>query len=195
MKRISVLLAVCAVIASATFISCASSKKAETTPETITTDWLEAELTDLQDCGYFYTSPELGQVDMIEGEFKKATGYVKSAYGFVFGYTTPADNGKLGNYIRFEINPDGEYALYKWDGTNYTDLVEANDKATAYFYQSGSINKGYDATNKLKIELNSSNKYDCFINGTKVASNIARINDGKIHLPTAAEIKDNTPAK
>src|SRR5574344_1568276 len=179
MKRTAIVLVVGAIFAATFLASCASNKDTTKTPENFTTDWLEAQLTDLDDCGYFYTSPELGQFDMIEGEFKKAKGYVKSAYGFVFGYTTPADNGKLNNYLRFEINPDGEYALYKWDGANYTDLVESNDKATAYFYENGSINKGYDSTNVLKVALNSNNKYDLYINGTKVASNIARIKDAK----------------
>src|SRR5574344_1783433 len=158
MKRTVFIFAISTIFATATLVSCASSKKAADTVTNFTTDWSETQLTDLENCGYFYTTPELGQFDMLEGEFKKATGYEKSAYGFVFGYTKPGEGGKLSNYIRFEINTEGEYALYKWDGANYTDLVESNDKATAYFYENGSINKWYDSTNVLKVALNSNNK-------------------------------------
>ncbi|MFA6937735.1 MAG: hypothetical protein WCQ67_05855 [Treponema sp.] len=163
------------ILALSTFIcvSCASTKQ-EAAPKA--SDWQETELSDMENCGYFYTTAELGQFDMFEGEFKKATGYEKSAYGFVFGYTAD-DKGKLTNYIRFEINTDGEYALYKYDGKNYTDLVESNTAATAYFYANGAITKGYDATNTLKVELNSNGKYDVSVNGTKVGSNIERIKD------------------
>lgn len=227
MKRTSMVFAICAVLAATLFASCASSKKTETTTNSFLTDWVETGLTDLEDCGYFYTTPELGQFDMLEGEFKKTTGYAKSAYGFVFGYAKPSAEGKLSTYLRFEINTDGEYALYRFDGSNYIDLVESNDKGTAYFYENGAINKGYDATNKLKVEINSNGRYDLFINGTKVATNVAplkdgthgimaffsvgkqdqeklpdqpvkvtyRITDGKVHVPTAAELKANTPEK
>src|SRR5574344_2882381 len=176
MKRTVFIFAISTIFATATLVSCASSKKAADTVTNFTTDWSETQLTDLENCGYFYTTPELGQFDMIESEFKKATGYEKSAYGFVFGYTAD-DKGKLTNYIRFEINTDGEYALYKFDGKNYTDLVESNTAATAYFYANGAITKGYDATNTLKVELNSNGKYDVSVNGTKVGSNIERIKD------------------
>src|SRR5574344_179912 len=177
MKKATILFAAGTLLAAATFVSCASSKSSADSATSFITDWSETQLTDLEDCGYFYTTPELGQFTMLEGEFKKATGYEKSAYGFVFGYTKPADNGKLSNYIRFEINTDGEYALYKWDGSTYTDLVETNDKATAYLYPNSAISKGYDTTNKLKVE-NVEGKYNLYINGTKVASNIEGIKDG-----------------
>ena len=142
-----------------------------------TTDWESPQLSDIEDCGYFYTSPEFGQFDMIEGEFSKKSGYVKSAYGFVFGYTKPSSTGKLYNYIRFEINTDGEYALYKWDGKNYTDLVEPNDEGTAYFYPSTAINKGYNAINKLKVQVNDG-KYDVYINGRLIKQGIEFIPRG-----------------
>ena len=142
-----------------------------------TTDWESPQLSDIEDCGYFYTSPEFGQFDMIEGEFSKKSGYIKSAYGFVFGYTRPSSTGKLYNYIRFEINTDGEYALYKWDGKTYTDLVEPNDEGTAYFYPSTAINKGYNAINKLKIQVNDG-KYDVYINGRLIKKGIEFIPNG-----------------
>jgi len=176
MKRISFFTAGI-ILAAAALCSCASSKKTETSASFIT-DWSETELTNLENCGYFYTTPELGQFDMIEGEFKKATGYEKSAYGFVFGYTKPEASGKLTNYIRFEINTDGEYALYKWDGSSYTDLVESNTTGTAYFYPNSTITKGYDSTNKLKVEVNSNGKYDLYINGTKIANNVTPLKNG-----------------
>lgn len=177
MKRTAILFAIGTIFAAAALVSCASSKKAVDTAASFITDWTEAQLTDSDSCGYFYTTPELGQFEMLEGEFKKTKGYQKSAYGFVFGYAKPGDKGKLSNYIRFEINTDGEYALYKWDGANYTDLVESNDKATAYFYPNANIAKGYDATNKLKVE-NVNGKYNLYINGTKVAQNIAALKNG-----------------
>ena len=134
-------------------------------------------LSDIEDCGYFYTSPEFGQFDMIEGEFSKKSGYTKSAYGFVFGYTKPSPRGQLYNYIRFEINTDGEYALYKWDGKTYTDLVEPNSEGTAYFYKSSAINEGYNATNKLKIQV-VNGKYNVYINNHLIKRGIPFIEDG-----------------
>lgn len=161
----------------ASFISCGTTK--ETSKSTsFLTDWTETQLTDSQNCGYFYTTPELGQFDMLEGEFKKTTGYEKSAYGFVFGYTKPDDKGKLTNYIRFEINTDGEYALYKFDGASYTDLVGANGSGTAYFYPSDKITKGYDSANKLKLQVTSNGKYNVFINGSQIGGDIDPIKDG-----------------
>ena len=162
------LCSVFALIAATSFISCGSDEVVS-----VTTDWIENELQDLENCGYFFTTNEIGQLDMIEGEFKKATGYEKSAYGFIFGYPYSLD-GKVSNYIRFEINTDGEYALYKVEGSKYTDLIEANDKNTAYFYESDAIVKGYDSVNKLKVEL-VNDKYTVYINGTKIKSDILRI--------------------
>ena len=142
-----------------------------------TTDWESPMLSDIEDCGYFYTSPEFGQFDMIEGEFSKKSGYTKSAYGFVFGYTKPSPRGQLYNYIRFEINTDGEYALYKWDGKTYTDLVEPNSEGTAYFYKSSAINEGYNATNKLKIQV-VNGKYNVYINNHLIKRGIPFIEGG-----------------
>jgi len=142
-----------------------------------TTEWESPMLSDIEDCGYFYTSPEFGQFDMIEGEFSKKSGYTKSAYGFVFGYTKPSPRGQLYNYIRFEINTDGEYALYKWDGKTYTDLVEPNSEGTAYFYKSSAINEGYNATNKLKIQV-VNGKYNVYINNHLIKRGIPFIEGG-----------------
>ena len=142
-----------------------------------TTEWESPMLSDIEDCGYFYTSPEFGQFDMIEGEFSKKSGYTKSAYGFVFGYTKPSPRGQLYNYIRFEINTDGEYALYKWDGKTYTDLVEPNSEGTAYFYKSSAINEGYNATNTLKIQV-VNGKYNVYINNHLIKRGIPFIEGG-----------------
>jgi len=150
-------------------VSCKSSKQVE---EAFKTDWVGYTNDNTQKFDRFFTTDEFGQFSMIEGEFKKTSGYEKSCYGFVFGYTQQ-DYGKLPNYIRFEINADGQYGLYSWDGTNYTDLVEANDKGTAYLYDNASIVKGLNQVNKLRIEQDTTtNKYTLYINGTKVASNI-----------------------
>ena len=142
-----------------------------------TTDWESPSFSDIEDCGYFYTSPEFGQFDMIEGEFSKKSGYAKSAYGFVFGYTKPSPIGELYNYIRFEINTDGEYALYKWDGKTYTDLVEPNSEGTAYFYKNNAINRGYNSVNKLKIRV-VDGKYNVYINDKLIKSGIDFIPNG-----------------
>ena len=142
-----------------------------------TTDWVSPSFSDIEDCGYFYTSPEFGQFDMIEGEFSKKSGYAKSAYGFVFGYTKPSPIGELYNYIRFEINTDGEYALYKWDGKTYTDLVEPNSEGTAYFYKNNAINRGYNSVNKLKIRV-VDGKYNVYINDKLIKSGIDFIPNG-----------------
>ena len=127
-------------------------------------------MNDIQRCGYFYTTPEICKFNMIEGAFKKISGYNKSAYGFVFGYSEP--NGRmLKDYIRFEINVDGEYALYTWDGKNYTDLVEKNNKGTAYFYKHNAIKKGYNSQNIIKI-VNNGNSFSVYVNNTLVQDKI-----------------------
>lgn len=138
--------------------------------------WYSPAMNDIQRCGYFYTTPEICKFTMIEGAFKKISGYNKSAYGFVFGYSEP--NGRmLKDYIRFEINVDGEYALYTWDGKNYTDLVEKNDKGTAYFYKHSAIQKGYNAQNKIKI-VNNGNTFSVYVNNTLVQGNIPALKNG-----------------
>ena len=152
-------------------------KETLTKLEKFTTDWESPSLNNLLDCGYFYTSPEFGQFDMIEGEFNKKSGYIKSAYGFVFGYSKPKSNGELKDYIRFEINTDGEYALYKWDGKTYEDLVVPNDEGTAYFYKSSAINKGYNSNNKLKIQV-VDGKYNVYINNRLIKEGIEFLPNG-----------------
>ena len=152
-------------------------KETLTKLEKFTTDWESPSLNNLLDCGYFYTSPEFGQFDMIEGEFSKKSGYIKSAYGFVFGYSKPKSNGELKDYIRFEINTDGEYALYKWDGKTYEDLIVPNDEGTAYFYKSSAINKGYNSTNKLKIQV-VDGKYNVYINNRLIKDGIEFLPNG-----------------
>ena len=138
--------------------------------------WYSPAMNDIQRCGYFYTTPEICKFSMIEGAFKKISGYNKSAYGFVFGYSEP--NGRmLKDYIRFEINVDGEYALYTWDGKNYTDLVEKNSNGTAYFYKNSAIQKGYNAQNKIKI-VNNGNTFSVYVNNTLIQSNIPALKNG-----------------
>ena len=137
--------------------------------------WFHPALSDVQRCGFFYTTPEICQFDMIQGDFRKVSGYKKAAYGFVFGYSHPDPRGYLSDYIRFEINVDGEYALYTWDGENYTDLVESNDKGTAYFYESSAIYKGYNTLNQIKIE-DTGKSYNVYVNGKLVQGNIPYLN-------------------
>ena len=139
--------------------------------------WYSPTLSQIQNCGYFYTTPEICKFDMIEGEFKKTSGYNKSAYGFVFGYSTPDARGYLKDYIRFEINVDGEYALYTWDGKTYTDLVEKNNKGTAYFYKSDAIKKGYNTLNTIKIQQDK-NTYSVYVNGKLIQSGIQPLKKG-----------------
>lgn len=133
--------------------------------------WFHPALADVQRCGYFYTTPEICQFDMIQGDFRKVSGYKKAAYGFVFGYSQPDPRGYLSDYIRFEINVDGEYALYTWDGQNYVDLVEPNDRGTAYFYEHPAIYKGYNTLNQIKIE-DTGSSYNVYVNGTLIQGNI-----------------------
>lgn len=168
-KVISTLLAIG--VTAFCFVSCGTTEEVSK----LTTDWAVAELRDQENCGYFFTTPELGQFDMIESEFKKSAGYQKAAYGMIFGYSKPTSDGKLNNYIRFEINTDGEYACYKCMGGAYTDLVEENNSGTAYFYENGAIVKGYDQVNSIRVEKNSNGKWDVSCNGTKLITNIAPI--------------------
>ena len=133
--------------------------------------WFHPALSDVQRCGYFYTTPEICQFDMIQGDFRKVSGYKKAAYGFVFGYSQPDPRGYLSDFIRFEINVDGEYALYTWNGQNYVDLVEPNDKGTAYFYEHPAIYKGYNTLNTIKIE-DTGSSYNVYVNGTLIQGNI-----------------------
>jgi hypothetical protein len=139
--------------------------------------WLENQMSSATQCGFFYTSPETVNPGSYEVEFKKESGYSKAAFGIIFGYTAK-ENGLLENYNRFEINVDGEYALYQVSGSTYTDLVEANNNNTAYFIPSSAIKKGFSQTNILKIEF-SNNMYSCYINGTQVAKSIPLSTNGE----------------
>lgn len=133
--------------------------------------WFHPTLGDVQRCGYFYTTPEICKFNMIQGDFRKISGYKKAAYGFVFGYKQPDARGYLSDYIRFEINVDGEFACYTWDGTNYKDLVESNNEGTAYFYKNSAIYMGYNTLNTIKVE-DTGKGYNVYVNGKLVKGNI-----------------------
>lgn len=156
-------------------LSCSSSKVVK---RTISDEWVECTKDNSNNCGYFFTSDEIGQLKMFEGEFKKNAGYDSSCFGFIFGYSSSKD-GIVSDYIRFEINTLGEMALYSFDGTNYKDYLDATSDNNAYLVQNPSINKGMGATNKLKVEKNSDGTYNCYINGVKVASEIPALKNGK----------------
>lgn len=153
--------------------SCKSAEPAAE-PETVListfpTDWEENMFNQADQYGYFFTTPELGTFSMIEGEFKKLGGYEKSGFGFVFGYTAD-EEGWLSDYLRFEINTAGEYAVYAANGGTYIDLVAANEENTVYMNESDLINGGYDSANKLKIEKTGDKDYTLYINGTEIVS-------------------------
>lgn len=158
--------AICATL----FLSCESTNVSGNEKELLSTfskEWIENIFSKKEQLGYFFTTPELGQFNMIEGEFKKSGGYENSAFGFVFGYTAN-EEGILSDYLRFEITTAGEYAAYACKGSTYIDLVEANDKNTAYMYPSSAIVGGYNSANKLKIEKTDDTSYNLYINGTQV---------------------------
>lgn len=149
------------------FVSCGSSKIETTEPE-----WIEfSQENVIQNFGYFYTTDELGNFSSLEVEFKKDSGYESSCFGLIFGYSKTED-GVLSNYERLEINTLGEYAVYTWNASNYTDLINDDAKNTAYLSENSSITKGYGSSNKLKIEIDDNGLYSCYINGSKVASGI-----------------------
>ncbi len=159
--------------------SCASNKTestaASSASEKFTTDWIEYSKENSTDCGYFYTTEELGEFSMIEGEFKKSAGYERSAFGFVFGYSSEKD-GILSDYLRLEVNTEGQYAFYSWDGSKYTDFINPEAENTAYLNEGGPVTAGLDSVNKLKIEQDtSSGTYTCYINGTQIATGIEPI--------------------
>lgn len=159
-----------ATICATLFLSCESTNVSGNEKELLSTfskEWIENVFSKKEQLGYFFTTPELGQFNMIEGEFKKSGGYENSAFGFVFGYTAN-EEGMLSDYLRFEITTAGEYAAYACKGSTYIDLVEANDKNTAYMYPSSAIVGGYDSANKLKIEKADDTSYNLYINGTQV---------------------------
>lgn len=159
-----------ATICATLFLSCESTNVSGNEKELLSTfskEWIENVFSKKEQLGYFFTTPELGQFNMIEGEFKKSGGYENSAFGFVFGYSSN-EEGMLSDYLRFEITTAGEYAAYACKGSTYIDLVEANDKNTAYMYPSSAIVGGYNSANKLKIEKADDTSYNLYINGTQV---------------------------
>ena len=140
-------------------------------------DWDEESLSDPEDCGYFYTTDNLGEFSMIKGEFRKLGGYEGSTVGFVFGFS-PTKDGWLKDYIRFEINTRGEYGIYSWDGKKYTDLVQKNKPDTAYLYESAAINAGYNRKNSLTIQKEKDGTYTLSINDTVVAKKVPPLKKG-----------------
>ncbi len=164
-------------LVSGMFFSCGSTKKVVVKNELFSNDWVDCSKDNNQDCGKFYTSPELGKFKSIEVEFKKDSGYDSSCFGLVFGYSS-AKNGICSDYIRFEINTLGEYALYSYDGKSYSDLVNPEAENTAYFSSSAAIVKGFSSLNRLKIVKNDKNQYSCYINGTCVKSSVSALENG-----------------
>lgn len=167
-----------ATICATLFLSCESTNVSGNEKELLSTfskEWIENIFSKTEQLGYFFTTPELGQFNMIEGEFKKSGGYENSAFGFVFGYTAN-EEGMLSDYLRFEITTAGEYAVYACKGSTYIDLVEANNENTAYMYPSSAISGGYNSANKLKIEKTKENTYKLYINGKNV--NTITVPDG-----------------
>ena len=140
-------------------------------------DWDEESLSDPEDCGYFYTTDNLGDFSMVKGEFRKLGGYEGSTVGFVFGFSSAKD-GWLKDYIRFEINTRGEYGIYSWDGKRYTDLVQKNKPDTAYLYESAAINAGYNRKNTLTIQKEKDGTYTLSINDTVVAKKVPPLKKG-----------------
>lgn len=163
---------ICAVFGN---ISCSSSKVAK---RTISDEWVQCSKDNTKNCGYFFTSDEIGQLKMFEGEFKKNAGYDSSCFGFVFGYSS-SNEGIVSDYIRFEINTLGEMAIYSFDGSKYKDYLDETSEDNAYLVKNSSINKGMGAINKLKVEKTSDGTYSCYINETKVASGIPSLENGK----------------
>lgn len=136
-----------------------------------------------QNYGKFYTSEELGKCSVLEADFRKESGNEGSGFGLVFGYSEPKE-GVLSNYIRFEINALGEYAIYSWNGSKFADILDPSAVNTAYLVESSSIKKGLGTTNKLRIEVDSKGTYSCSINGTKVASGIQPMKDATYGVMT-----------
>ncbi len=173
------------ICAAACILSCKSAPKNSgadgSGSNQITGQWQENEMSDTVQTGYFYTGDELKDFSSAEVEFKKESGYSKSAFGLVFGYIAD-DKGKLSSYVRFEITVDGEYALYGVTASTYTDLVEPNKANTAYLYETSSVKKGYGSVNTLKVTRNADGTYNCFINGTKMAENVAPVKDSVNNL-------------
>ena len=79
-----------AVCAAACILSCKSAPKNSgadgSDSNQITGQWQENEMSDTVQTGYFYTGDEIKDFSSAEVEFKKESGYSKSAFGLVFGY-------------------------------------------------------------------------------------------------------------
>ncbi len=175
MKKIQVIVSV--LLVCITLIACASKNETaeESTEETGLVQqsgvWQENSMSNTAQCGYFFTSRELGPLGSVEAVFKKDSGYEHGGFGFAFGYT-PAPDGYIKDYIRFDITTSGFYSLYSFKGGVYTDLVEAQPSNEAYFYASSAIKKGNGQENSLKIEKKADGTFSCYINGQKIAENI-----------------------
>ena len=75
-----------ATICATLFLSCESTNVSGNEKELLSTfskEWIENIFSKNEQLGYFFTTPELGQFSMIEGEFNKSGGYENSAFGFV----------------------------------------------------------------------------------------------------------------
>ena len=142
-----------------------------------TTDWIKVTKDNANDCGRFFTTSELGKFSMITGEFKKEKGSEEGTYGFVFGYSGQ-NKGILSDYIRFEINPLGEYAVYSWVDGKYKDLINDDVENDAYMNQSSAIVKGLGSTNTLKVEKAKDGTYSCYVNNSCIASKIEPLANG-----------------
>ena len=73
------------------FFSCGSTKKIAPKAELFSNVWVDNSKMSAQDCGKFYTSPELGRFSSIEVEFKKTSGSETGTFGLVFDYSTQKD--------------------------------------------------------------------------------------------------------
>lgn len=178
MKKLSVIFsAVCAVLAFSSVFSSCGSTKVSASGNSLSDVWISSKKESVQDCGRFYTTPELGRYKSLEVEFKKDSGSEAACFGLVFGFSSQKD-GICSDYIRFEINALGEYAVYSFDGKKYFDLVNEDASDTAYYSESGAINKGLGAQNKLKVEIASDDTYSCYINGSCVANGIKPLKNG-----------------
>lgn len=178
MKSFHRFIAVTSILAAAAFgFSCKSTEPApqpaadapqeKVLVSTQGTEWEASEFSGQNQYGYFFTTPELGQYSMVEGEFKKAGGYNQSGFGLVFGYTADQE-GWLADYLRFEITTAGQFSAYACRGSTYIDLVEGHGQNTAYRYDSPAVKGGYNSVNKLKVQRTGEKDYTLYINSTKV---------------------------
>lgn len=185
MKKIALVLS--ALVMCAALISCASKKEEEPAAEVVEQSaaettvpaesvqqsgaWQENSMSNTAQCGYFFTSRELGPLGTVEAVFKKDSGYEHGGFGFAFGYA-PAPGGYIKEFIRLDITTSGHYALYSLKGGVYTDLVETQPANEAYLYASSAVKKGNGVENTLKVEKNSDGTFTCYINGQKIAEKL-----------------------